>query len=211
MAQTKTKAPEQDQDTKERLLTAAAAVFAEKGFDGATVKEIVDRAGVNISLVSYHFNGKEGIFKASLEKFGRERLKMAETIFTAPESVEDMKAKLKLWVHQFLQCHVEESSVCEILHRENMLERPFMMDIFQSTFLKTFEAVVKFFETAQKKGIVRKTSDPTLAASLVFGSLIHLGRNQKIQEKIMGVSIRQPKYREHVAEQFVATLLHGIA
>jgi AcrR family transcriptional regulator len=43
----------QDETTKERILTAAAAVFANRGFDGARVEEIAKLAGVNKALIYY--------------------------------------------------------------------------------------------------------------------------------------------------------------
>jgi TetR/AcrR family transcriptional regulator len=202
--------PEIEQDTREKLLAAAAQVFAEKGYSGATVKAIADAAGVNVSLISYHFDGKEGLFKTLLEGFGRERLRDAEKILLPPESLEDVRAKLRLWMQQFLLCHVQDNSICSILHRENILEEEFLWDIFQGTFLKTFGAIIKFFEAAKKKGLVRKDIDPQIATVMLFGSLIHIGRNQKIQQKLFHVSIADEKYRAQAIEQFLGILLNGI-
>jgi AcrR family transcriptional regulator len=49
-------------DTQQRLLEAGGQVFAEKGFEGATVREICKRAGVNIAAVNYYFRDKERLY-----------------------------------------------------------------------------------------------------------------------------------------------------
>ena len=49
-------------DTKSRLLNAAGAVFAEKGFEAATVREICQAAGANIAAVNYYFGDKERLY-----------------------------------------------------------------------------------------------------------------------------------------------------
>lgn len=48
--------------TKARLLTAASALFAEKGFRETTVAEICDAAEANIAAVNYHFGDKERLY-----------------------------------------------------------------------------------------------------------------------------------------------------
>lgn len=49
--------------TRQRILDAAGALFAEKGFEGATLSGIARRAGVSKQLLSYHFSDKEGLFR----------------------------------------------------------------------------------------------------------------------------------------------------
>ncbi|TQM37831.1 TetR family transcriptional regulator [Pseudonocardia cypriaca] len=49
--------------TKARILEAATAEFAAKGFAGARVSEIAARAGVNQQLIAYYFDGKEGLYR----------------------------------------------------------------------------------------------------------------------------------------------------
>src|SRR5688572_12328460 len=55
-------------DTRERILEAAADVFAEKGFRDATVREIVARAEVNLAAVNYHFRDKGRLYAEVLER-----------------------------------------------------------------------------------------------------------------------------------------------
>lgn len=49
--------------TKARILEAATAEFAAKGFAGARVSEIAARAGVNQQLIAYYFDSKEGLYR----------------------------------------------------------------------------------------------------------------------------------------------------
>lgn len=70
----KTRAAEFAGDTRERLLEAGGAVFSEVGFRAATVRDIVRRAGANLSAVNYHFGDKEGLYAAVLQHFAKESL-----------------------------------------------------------------------------------------------------------------------------------------
>jgi len=54
--------------TKARILAAAQEVFAVKGFDGASTREIAARAGVNISSLHYHWDSKETLYRAIFER-----------------------------------------------------------------------------------------------------------------------------------------------
>ncbi|MBB4664154.1 TetR/AcrR family transcriptional regulator [Conexibacter arvalis] len=55
--------------TRQALLDAALAEFAEKGRAGARVSEIAARAGVNKQLISYHFDGKDGLYQALADRW----------------------------------------------------------------------------------------------------------------------------------------------
>ena len=62
----------EDTSTRQRLLNAAAEVFGECGFKGATVRKICCKAGVGIAQVNYHFRDKEGLyFEIYRELFAR--------------------------------------------------------------------------------------------------------------------------------------------
>jgi AcrR family transcriptional regulator len=61
------KAREAPSSTKARILSAAEAVFAAKGFEGASTREIAAAAGVNISSLHYHWESKETLYFAVFE------------------------------------------------------------------------------------------------------------------------------------------------
>ncbi len=54
-------------DTRGELLDAARVVFAERGYEGATVRAIAERAGVDAAMVNHWFGNKEALFTASLD------------------------------------------------------------------------------------------------------------------------------------------------
>ncbi|MBI5589766.1 MAG: CerR family C-terminal domain-containing protein [Deltaproteobacteria bacterium] len=58
-----------DSGTKERLLSAATRVFADRGFKETTVREICALAGANLAAVNYHFGSKERLYNAVLGDF----------------------------------------------------------------------------------------------------------------------------------------------
>jgi AcrR family transcriptional regulator len=62
--------------TRERIVRAAAELFAQHGFHGVGVRDIAREAGVNLAMISYHFDGKVGVLKeivrACLDAYSRE-------------------------------------------------------------------------------------------------------------------------------------------
>lgn len=55
-------------DTKERLLDAAEALFAQRGFEGASLRALTQAAGTSVSAAHYHFGGKEALLRATLRR-----------------------------------------------------------------------------------------------------------------------------------------------
>tara|TARA_R110002126_G_scaffold270887_1_gene414714 strand:- start:2267 stop:2842 length:576 start_codon:yes stop_codon:yes gene_type:complete len=87
--------------TKDAILDAARMVFMNKGYDSAGTREIADRAGVNVALISRYFGSKEGLFKAAIPP----------TMSMEPMLIDDM-AKFgahiaKHFVHKDLVCRFD--------------------------------------------------------------------------------------------------------
>jgi len=62
-----TVADQRDQETRERLLTAATRLFADNGFSKVTVRDICERARANVAAVNYHFGGKVGLYEQVMQ------------------------------------------------------------------------------------------------------------------------------------------------
>ncbi|QYC45709.1 HTH-type transcriptional repressor AcnR [Nonomuraea coxensis DSM 45129] len=100
-------------DTRGEILTAARRVFAEKGFDKATVRGIAREAGVDPALVHHYFATKEGIFAAAMrlplspevvlpellegprEEVGERLVRLLLRVTGAPETREPLVALLR--------------------------------------------------------------------------------------------------------------------
>jgi TetR/AcrR family transcriptional regulator, regulator of cefoperazone and chloramphenicol sensitivity len=80
-----TPAAECVQGTRERLLQAAFEVFAEHGYDAATIREICRRADANVAAVHYHFGDKRKLYEAIYGTLF-ETLRERRTAFLPPEA-----------------------------------------------------------------------------------------------------------------------------
>ncbi len=91
-------------DTKSRILDAAEKLFAEEGFDGASLRAITSAAGVNLAAVNYHFSSKESLLEAvfarKLAPLNERRLALLDTLEAeaAPDPV-----PIEKLVHAFVE------------------------------------------------------------------------------------------------------------
>ena len=56
-----------DDTSKARILEAATALFAQKGFDGTSIREICKKANVNLCMISYYWGGKQELYNGIIE------------------------------------------------------------------------------------------------------------------------------------------------
>ncbi len=106
------------QDTRQRLLAAAAEVFAEEGFWKATHVEICEKAKANTAAVNYHFGSKENLYIEAW-KYSFERSIQAHPPDggIAPEA--PVRERLRGWILAFMQRVADPNNhEVEIMHRE---------------------------------------------------------------------------------------------
>jgi len=77
-------------ETQQKIVEAAEIEFAEMGYEGASIREITKRAGVNIAAVNYHFGSKEVLFKEMvryrIEPINRIRINLLEEALAENET-----------------------------------------------------------------------------------------------------------------------------
>jgi AcrR family transcriptional regulator len=83
--------------TKNRILSAAESLFAQRGFDGASLRQLTAAAGVNLAAVNYHFGSKEKlveqVFRRRLDALNSQRLSALAAIAGAESTtIEDVLA-----------------------------------------------------------------------------------------------------------------------
>ena len=91
-----------DQETHQRLLEAAARLFARRGFKDVTVREICRAARANVAAVNYHFHDKLGLYTAVVRMAIDEIRGTSDSARQAGEGA-SAEEKLRIYVRVFLQ------------------------------------------------------------------------------------------------------------
>ncbi|MFP3616373.1 TetR family transcriptional regulator, partial [Paraburkholderia sp. SIMBA_050] len=55
------------EETRAKIIEAALSLFGERGFEGASTRDIAEHAGVNAPALVYYFDNKEGVYQACVE------------------------------------------------------------------------------------------------------------------------------------------------
>ena len=109
--------------TKEHILDVASLIFAEKGFDRTTSKEICEAAGVNTASINYHFGGKSGLYKALLYR-SHELLIETKVLIKIDESAMSPFEKLSAIIESFVERALCNPRFFRIFIRESILPSP---------------------------------------------------------------------------------------
>lgn len=190
-------------DSRDTLLTAAAAVFARHGFKGTRVQEIVQVAGVNERMIYHHFGSKVGLYRAAVAE-QRAQLGMAwqpvadKALGMAPY------AGLRLVFSEFFGLLLARPQVAALLLHEALGDTELAMPAGSEPFLAP---VRELYERGQADGVF--TGTPFRVAYLTMTSSLVALTVVAPRFGVIGESAAAAE-RDRFIEQVISQLLDGM-
>ncbi len=195
--------PKVVEDRREQILEAAIRVFSQKGFAGATNKDVAREAGITPGLIYHYFESKEDLLRAAIEAYSPRRLLRS----FPPEMVElPPETMLRSLVQQILSIAEDEHFVRLIrIYLPEVIRDPQVAPAG----LSTIQEVVKFLEKAlaakMESGELLQT-DPALAAQLIIGSVMDIILRRHIVHDPLAMQYSQ----EQIVDGIVSMALLGL-
>jgi TetR/AcrR family transcriptional regulator len=158
---------ELDEQTRARLLRAAVGVFDRKGYAAASVREIVEIAGVTKPALYYHFGSKEGVLTAILQEAAREFASAMQRGVARPGTARERLFAVCTDLHGLFQEHVPVVRVAHSVFFGPVEGAP-QFDF--STFDRDIElAVRRIVEDGQRTGEITPCASPADIALVILG------------------------------------------
>lgn len=150
-------------EKREHILNTAERLFAQGGFEGTSVRKIAQESGVNIAMISYYFNSKEGLLKAIVEN----RIQFFTANLTPVWNADiSAKEKLKGFVSQVIDLMVDYSSFTRIVNMElTVLQRPEIISIISRYIRRNYRNFCKVLEECD----IDVSGGLKLLPNMVFG------------------------------------------
>jgi AcrR family transcriptional regulator len=138
-------------EARERILGAALEVFAERGFGGATTREIAARAATNLGLIQYYFGGKERLWRAAVDRvFGGLAGVLAQAVPEQLETPEQLADIIRVCV-RFVAAN---PSFVRLMNDECKREGPRMRWLVDGHGRRLYETAVALFERGRRRGFL---------------------------------------------------------
>ena len=198
--------------TRERLLDEAEKLFAEKGFDGVSVREITAKADAHVSAINYHFGTKKNLY---LSVFQERWIPRAERIKARLELLDNSTSTLEQVVHAlaegFLKGFASDQERLmhqQLMHREiNQPTEALSMIAEQVTkpaFMQLEDIIRARMPSANENG-----SDMFLCIFSVFSQVLLFNFGKNLVSLLTGKKYDQA-FHEHVVDHITRFSLHGL-
>jgi len=166
-------------DTKTRIMDTARELFADRGYDSVSVRDITGAAGVNISMISYYFGGKEGLYEDILQG---EFASIAD-IIKRDDSMGQVSPRERLadLARKLAAMHTSHPELARLLHHEMLHPTGMFFEKIVTGISMLSRVIRDLFEEGIKSGEFRSDIDSfemtyTMASMInyqfIFSSLV---------------------------------------
>lgn len=199
--------------SREKLMEVAVRLFAERGLGGVSTRDLAKEAGVNISLISYYFGGKEGLYKTAIREFGEKAAAELESLMgrykteelTRESYIELMRGILVA----IIKFKTARPHMVTLMMREVVEGLPHTRDVYENLFNTVAHRILNLMAVAQAKGIVRAdVNTHTLFFSLAHSTDTYL-LAAKCETSFIERCYRFPDQMDEFAEQMVKIFIEG--
>ncbi|MBN3815551.1 TetR/AcrR family transcriptional regulator [Paraburkholderia sp. Se-20369] len=194
---------------RQRLIDAAEIEFTQKGFDGASVLSIANRAGVKQPLLNYHFGNKEGLWRAVVENAYSGSL-VASRQAAADLDRSDPLARLQTALKAFAVSNILHPAAHSLVLMEVAQDGPrldWLVDNYMKPFHAELDALIAECHAAQ----LLKPYPPERASVTMTAMLTAVQSATHLLKRLYGVGPMTPAQAEQHAEEVIDVLMNGMA
>jgi AcrR family transcriptional regulator len=162
-----------------QIIEAAEKLFATDGYEGTSVRDIAQEAGVNLAMISYYFGSKEKLLEALFDC--RSSVTMMTLESTLQNSTMEPLQKIYLLIDTVVERVFTQQYFHKIMVREQMtkhLSQGPIADMIHKTKKRNQEMVRQLIQEGQKKGVFKKNIDISLMLVTLFGTANQLVTTQ---------------------------------
>lgn len=148
------------------ILDAAVKLFAKLGLDKCSTREIAKESDSNISLISYYFGGKEGLYKEVMRNHANEIKESVERNIEnsqlKPGTKEHFVEQVSLMIENMIHFRVNYPDMAKIFAREKLTGMMHAKEIHEEIFYPMKQKFFDTFQEGQRQGYIQAGIDPSL-------------------------------------------------
>ena len=197
-------------EARQRILDAAAEVFAERGFGGAGVDEIARRAGVNKAMLYYYVGDKAALF-GEVVRANVERIKQAVTAALA--ETEDPRERLRAIPRAFAGAVRRRPFLPQLMLREIAAGGPNLPAEAVEQIAEIMGMTRAVLSEGVATGVFRRV-DPFVTHLMLIGSLMFMANALRMRQRFSGVLQLPPQTMDELdslTDRMFDVALNGIA
>mgnify|MGYP002624117942 CR=1 FL=1 len=163
-------------------MEAATKVFSEKGYDAASIRELAALANTNLASINYHFKSKQNLMDLLIEDFADNKLSPVLLALDPPESFDEFKVRIDLFIKQFLNMVCKEYDSFLMLQKNLDTLVRISPDSFKDSFEKVHGCFLNFINHGIKNRILKDSLDQEITTQIFFGCFFDLVKTNEARK-----------------------------